>query len=85
MEQWNAAVMGAGFISRVHLEAIRRLGHIQVAAMAGPELEKAKQLEAEFSAARIEADFQGILEDRSIDSVPVCTPNHLHFPVAKVR
>lgn len=83
MRQWTTAVIGAGFIGRVHLEAIRQLGHIQVAGMADPELEEAKQLGAEFSVARAEADFRGILEDRSIDAVPVVTPNHLHFPVAK--
>jgi len=83
MKHWNTAVIGAGFIGRVHLEAIRRLGHIQIAALADPELEKAKQLGAEFSVGRIDADFHGILEDRSIDAVHVCTPNHLHFPVAK--
>lgn len=83
MKHWNTAVIGAGFIGRVHLEAIRRLGHIQIAALADPELEKAKQLGAEFSVGRVEADFREILADRSIDAVHVCTPNHLHFPVAK--
>jgi predicted dehydrogenase len=83
MKHWNTAVIGAGFIGRVHLEAIRRLGHIQIAALADPELEKAKQLGGEFSVGRVEADFRGILEDRSIDAVHVCTPNHLHFPIAK--
>jgi predicted dehydrogenase len=83
MKQWKTAVIGAGFIGRVHLEAIRRLGHIQIAALADPELEKARQLGAEFSVGRVAADFRGILEDRSIDAVHVCTPNHLHFPVAK--
>jgi predicted dehydrogenase len=83
MKQWNAAVIGAGFIGRVHLEAIRRLGHIQISALADPEVDKARQLGAEFSVARVEADFRGILEDRSIDAVHVCAPNHLHFPIAK--
>src|SRR5581483_3200746 len=83
MKHWNTAVIGAGFIGRVHLEAIRRLGHIQIAALADPELEKAKQLGSEFSVGRVEADFHGILEDRSIDAVHACTSNHLHFPVAK--
>lgn len=83
MKQWNTAVIGAGFIGRVHLEAIRRLGQILIAALTDPELERAKQLGAEFSVGRIEADLLGILEDQSIDAVHICTPNHLHFPVAK--
>jgi predicted dehydrogenase len=83
MRPWNAAVVGAGFIGRVHLEAIRRLGHIRIRALADPELEKAKRLGAEFSVERVEPDFGAILEDPAIDAVHVGTPNHLHFPVAK--
>ena len=82
MSQWNAAVIGAGFIGRVHLQAIRRLGHIRKAALGDPELDKAKQLGAEFSIGWVAADFQDILRDPAIDAVRVCTPNHLHFPVA---
>ena len=83
MKPWNTAVIGAGFIGRVHLEAIRRLGHVQIGALVDPELDKARQLAEEFSVGRAEADFRGVLEDPSIDAVHVCTPNHLHFPVAK--
>ena len=83
MKQWNTAIIGAGFIGRVHLEAIRRLGHIQIAALAHPQVEKARQLCAEFSVGRAETDFRGILQDPSIDVVHICTPNHLHFPIAK--
>jgi predicted dehydrogenase len=67
----------------VHLEAIRRLGHIRVRALADPEIDKAKRLGAEFSVDRVEAEFDAILQDPAIDAVHVCTPNHLHFPVAK--
>jgi predicted dehydrogenase len=70
------------FIGGLHLEAIRRLGHIQIVALADPELDKAKQLGAEFSIGWVAADFQDILRDPAIDAVHVCTPHHLHFPVA---
>jgi predicted dehydrogenase len=82
MKEWQTAVIGAGFIGRVHLEAIRRLGHVRIAALADPELDKARHLGEEFSIDRVEADFSSILADSSIDVVHVCTPNHLHFSVA---
>jgi predicted dehydrogenase len=83
MKTWNAAVVGAGFIGRVHMEALRRLGHIRIRALADPEIEKAKRVGAEFSVERVEPEFAAILEDPAIDAVHVCTPNHLHVPVAK--
>lgn len=82
MKTWNAAVIGAGFIGRVHMEAIRRLGHIRIRALTDPEIDKAKRLGAEFSVDRVEAEFAAILEDPAIDAVHICTPNHLHFPAA---
>ena len=83
MKTWNAAVIGAGFIGRVHMEAIRRLGHIRIRALTDPEIEKAKRLGAEFSVDRVEAEFAATLEDPAIDAVHICTPNHLHFPAAR--
>lgn len=83
MNQWNAAVIGAGFIGRVHLEAIRWLSHIQIVALAVPELEKARELGKEFSVRRVEPEFRGILQDQLNDAAHVCTPNHLHSAVAK--
>ncbi|HEY7392816.1 MAG TPA: Gfo/Idh/MocA family oxidoreductase [Bryobacteraceae bacterium] len=81
MKQWNAAVIGGGFVGRVHLEAIRRLGHVNIAALADPKLEKAEQLAAEFSIGRAGTDYHDILQDPTIDAVHICTPNHLHFPI----
>jgi predicted dehydrogenase len=83
MKTWNAAVIGAGFIGRVHMEAIRRLGHIRIRALADPEIDKAKRLGPEFSVERVEAEFAAILQDPAIDAIHVCTPNHMHVPVAK--
>ena len=85
MNQWNAAVIGAGFIGRVHLEAIRRLGHVQIVALVDPELDKAKQLGAELSIGCVAANFQDILRDPAIDAVHVITPNQFAFPRRKGR
>ena len=83
MKTWNAAVVGAGFVGRVHLEALCRLGHVRVHALASPNLQKAKRLAAEFSVGRVEADYTALLHDPGLDAVHICTPNHLHSPIAK--
>lgn len=42
------AVNGTGLVGRVHLEAIRRLGFVDIAAMVDPNLAAAQRYAAEF-------------------------------------
>jgi len=64
-------------------EGIRRLGYVEIYAIGEPQIEKANQLAAEFGVAHTEADYHRILEDPAVDAVHICTPNALHFPMAK--
>ena len=82
MKEWKTAVLGTGFMGRVHLEAIRRLGNVQVVALSSLEEDVARSMAAQFSVGRVELDYRKILEDPSIDAVHVCTPNSQHFPMA---
>ena len=83
MQKLKTALFGTGFVGRVHLEGIRRLGYVQLYAIGEPQIEKANQLAAEFGAEKVEADYRRILEDKAVDAVHVCTPNAFHFPIAK--
>jgi predicted dehydrogenase len=83
MRTYKTALFGTGFVGRVHLEGIRRLGFVQVYAIGEPQIEKARQLGAEFGAEKIEADYRKILDDKALDAVHVCTPNALHYPIVK--
>ena len=83
MRKFKTALFGTGFVGRVHLEGIRRLGYVQIYAIGEPQIEKANQLAAEFGVERTDADYRKILEDPAVDAVHVCTPNFLHFPIAK--
>src|SRR5215813_6274391 len=83
MKVWKAAVFGSGFMGRVHLEAIRRLGNVEIAAIASGQGEVARQLAAQFSVPRVEADYRKVLEDGSIDAVHICTANSKHFAMAQ--
>jgi len=83
MQTIRTAVFGTGFVGRVHLEGIRRLGFVDLYAIGEVQVEKAQQLAAEFGARKAEADYHRILEDPAVDAVHVCTPNFLHFPIAK--
>ncbi len=77
----RAVIIGTGFMGRVHLEAIRRVGSIDVHAVCGSSFEKARTFANAFGVERAEADYRKAVEDPSVDVVHVCTPNMLHAPV----
>ena len=81
MKQFKTAVFGAGFVGRVHIEGIRRLGNVEVAAVVAVTDAEAAQLGEQLSIPKTSSDYRSILEDGSIDAVHICTPNALHFPM----
>jgi len=83
VKQFKTAVFGAGFVGRVHIEGIRRLGNVEVAAICAVPAEEAERLARQLNIPHSSGDYRKILEDPSIDAVHICTPNSLHAPMAK--
>jgi predicted dehydrogenase len=83
MRKIRTAVFGTGFMGKVHTEGIRRLGNVEVVAIAASSDEKARQFADQVGVERSTGDYRTLLEDKSIDAVHVCTPNGLHFPMSK--
>src|SRR6201987_4431383 len=81
MKRIRTAVFGTGFMGRVHLEAIRRIEFVDVAAIAGRNAAAAEKLGAAFGVSPMEAE--AILKDPSIDAVHISTPNAQHSPMTK--
>ena len=82
MKKVTTAIIGTGFMGRVHIEGIRRLGHVEVVAVAGSSDASAKKFAAEMGVERSTGDYKTLLADPSIDAVHVLTPNSLHFPMS---
>jgi predicted dehydrogenase len=78
----RAAVIGTGFMGRVHIEALRRLGFVDVAAVVGSGEQKARALADRFGVALAAGSERGAVDDPAIDVVHICTPNAGHFPMA---
>jgi predicted dehydrogenase len=74
----RAAVVGTGFAARSHVEAMRRVPGVEVAAIAGRTAERAAEAAAQLHVPRATADPAELLADDAIDVVHVCTPNDLH-------
>lgn len=82
MKKVTTAIIGTGFMGRVHIEGIRRLGHVEVVAVAGSSDASAKKFADEMGVERSTGDYKTLLADPSIDAVHVLTPNSLHFPMS---
>src|SRR5437879_6539600 len=83
MSRIRIAIFGTGFMGRVHTEAVRRLGNVEVAGVAGSSVERARAFAAQTGIEQASGDYQNFLADPGIDAVHILTPNNLHFPMAK--
>jgi predicted dehydrogenase len=75
----GAAVIGAGFIGTVHIEALRRLG-VQVHGLLGSTPERGDASARRLGVQRAYASLDELLADQRVEVVHVTSPNHLHFP-----
>jgi len=82
IKKLKTAVFGTGFMGRVHTEGIRRLGNVEIVAIAASTEEKARKFADEVHVEGATGDYRSLLKDPSLDAVHVCTPNALHFPMA---
>src|SRR3954470_1746963 len=82
MKRIKVAVFGTGFMGRVHTEALRRLGNMEVVAVAGSSDARARKFADEVSIERSTGDYRELLTDAAIEAVHVCSPNSLHFEQA---
>ena len=83
MTKFRTALIGTGFMGRVHAEAIRRLGNVEIVAVASIDEETARKFADSIGVDRATGDYQTILADPAIQAVHVVTPNALHYPVCK--
>ena len=80
-EKIAAGIIGTGFIGPAHVEAARRLGNVEILAVAEANQELAQQKADEMSIPRAYGNYQDLLADPDVQVVHNCTPNHLHFAV----
>ncbi|HJC80999.1 MAG TPA: Gfo/Idh/MocA family oxidoreductase [Candidatus Mediterraneibacter excrementipullorum] len=82
-QKLNVAIVGAGFIGPIHLENARRTFEADVTALVGYTIEEAKEKAQMYSVPRYYDNIDEMLEDDSIDIVHICSPNYLHYEMAK--
>src|SRR5579872_2844066 len=83
MRTFKTALIGTGFMGRVHAENLRRLGSVEITAVAGSTVERARAFGDSIGVARATGDFGELLRDSSIDAFHILTPNALHYPMCR--
>lgn len=79
----KAGIVGTGFIGPAHIEAIRRLGFVEVIALADSDMEIARKKADELHIPLAYGNYQDMLNNDDIQVIHNCTPNHLHFEINK--
>ena len=83
MDKIKVGVIGAGFIGPAHIEALRRLRNTDVVALADCSEDIAKEKAQMLGIEEFYGDYQELLKNDDIQSVHICSPNYLHFQMAK--
>ena len=79
----GAAVIGAGFIGPVHVEALQRLG-VPVVGILGATPEEARGAADKLGLPKAYATLDELLADPAVQVVHITTPNRHHFSMASV-
>lgn len=83
MSRLSAAIIGVGFVGAQHLEAIRRLGSVDVATIAASTPGRAISMAASHGVPHAAESWEAAVNDPKVDVVHVCVPNDLHHAVAR--
>jgi predicted dehydrogenase len=78
----RSGIVGAGFIGEVHARAVRAAGGV-LAVVADRDAESSSAAAGRLLAQRGASSAEELVEADDVDVVHICTPNHLHAPLAE--
>jgi predicted dehydrogenase len=81
MTRIGMGLVGAGFVGPHHVEAVRRLGFVDIVAVAASNEESGRRKAEALGARRGYGSYQALIDDPEVQVVHNATPNHLHYEV----
>jgi predicted dehydrogenase len=81
MKKIGMGLIGPGFVAAHHIDAVRRLGDVDVVAIAGSSQASADRKAQEYKVERAYSDFHDLIADPDVQVIHNTTPNYLHLPV----
>jgi len=79
----KCAIIGTGYISKFHIDSIRRTGVAEIKALYDINYELAQKMAKEFHILKCCKKLEELLDDSEINVVHNCTPNNLHYLINK--
>src|SRR2546425_11016611 len=81
MKRIGMGIVGAGFVGPHHVDAVRRLGFVDVVAVAGSNPASAKAKADALHVPKAYGSYEALLDDPDVQVVHNATPNYLHHAV----
>jgi predicted dehydrogenase len=81
MKKLGMGIVGVGFVGPHHIDAVRRLGYVDVVAVADMNEKLAREKADQLHVPKSYGSYEAMLDDPAIDVVHNATPNYLHYPV----
>ena len=82
MKKIGMGLVGPGFIAAHHIDAVRRLGYVDVVAIAGSNKNSAERKAKELNVNVAYGSYEELIADPLVHVVHNTTPNHMHLPVS---
>ena len=82
MHNIGTAVVGAGFIGPVHVEALRRLG-VTVTGILGCDQNESLSAQKKLGLPKAYSSYEELLSDPAVNAVHLAVPNVLHYEMAR--
>ncbi len=79
----RTGIIGSGMMGPIHTEALRRLGHVDVIALAEVNEAAARAKCDALEIPKAYGDWRALIADPEIEVIHNCTPNALHFEISK--
>lgn len=79
----RVGIVGAGMMGKQHIEALRRIPGIEIAALADPDSELVQRTCVRTNIPRFYTDYGEMLQKESLDAVHICTPNYTHYRISR--
>jgi len=83
MSKIGTAMIGTGFMGKVHTEAVRRLGNVEVVSVAGSSDAKARAFADASSIPGATGNWKSLVGAKEVDAVHILTPNVQHCEMVK--
>ncbi len=80
---YKVALIGCGVISTNHLQALTENAKVSVVALCDTKLCRAEERKKRYNLdCNLYENYDALLEAEELDAVHICTPHHLHAPMA---